>query len=240
MGTNETKLTAQYYYTEMAKLWVGIFLAVGATIGLFAGFAYLVDTSNKNVPVIMKYAMSSVVHGVPDQDEMDQWRIDFHKKEVRVWPYYSVLGILCMSVATLIVFNLFGIDDREYNRIRGTHPRRATYHTSGCCQNCYCRDVYCDCYCCGNCDCPHHSGGCNGNDCKGDAMPVIVVLLIIVAAIIVISAVWVIVLWGLKKMVNNHDAYASRLFAYSQERSGETRVLGRDEADVPSCSKFVV
>ena len=120
--TYEHKGRTQYTYTAaMLKVWLTIILTSLAVIAAFAGFSYLVDTSQKNVPVAMKYAMSSVLHGLPNQTDINNWR-DGYRGTEHVWPYYTLLGILCGSIFSLIVLHCIGVDDRP--QCRQSHRKR--------------------------------------------------------------------------------------------------------------------
>eukprot|EP00759_Apiculatamorpha_spiralis_P057831 PhF_6_TR8788/c0_g1_i5/m.13940 len=212
------------YYFNVAKFWVVLFFGLISMIGVYAGVSYLCDTTRKNVPVVVKYMLSSVIHGIPTTDEITKWRNDFYKDDVRVWPYYLLLGVLCTSITLLIGANVFGLNDTEYEQLP-PHRRRSTGRCDRCCDNC---DVYCDCCgqdCCSASSCNCNCGGncdCKGGDGEAIAIGAIVIILFIVV-IVVLSAVWVVVGFVVKRMANLHDAYSARLYAYSQERSGETR-----------------
>jgi len=67
------KRSRRLYFIEITKMWLSILCGILFVVGGFAGFAYLCDTGNKNVPVLMKWAMSSVVQGVPSAEDIDQW-----------------------------------------------------------------------------------------------------------------------------------------------------------------------
>eukprot|EP00759_Apiculatamorpha_spiralis_P047817 PhF_6_TR43351/c0_g2_i1/m.66396 len=123
--------TKSFYYSRVARLWLLLIVGLFATIAGFAGFSYLCDTSHKNVPVVIKYALSSVVHGLPSSDDIDQWRDDFHKKDVHVWPYYTLLGILCTSITILLGAMTTGINDQEYNQLPS--KRRQPTRECDCC-----------------------------------------------------------------------------------------------------------
>eukprot|EP00759_Apiculatamorpha_spiralis_P012268 PhF_6_TR19294/c0_g1_i1/m.28365 len=253
--------TQRMYRQEIWKLWASIVVGFGALIGFIAGVSYLLDDTNKEVPVLMRYAMSSVLHGVPDSVEIETWRSDFHKKEIRVWPYYGILGLVVTSCIVLIANACCGISDGDHQRSVSS-PLRTNYRYSTC-PDCYCYNT--DCYCC--CDGPsyhhHHThnncgaccgdccsgSNCNCSDCKGGGgggsgdnpvVAILAVLLIVVMLVVVVSAVWVVVGYGIKKMNNGYGAYSMKLLAYSQERSGETTVLGRDELPPQACPASLV
>eukprot|EP00760_Papus_ankaliazontas_P010490 PhM_4_TR1429/c0_g1_i2/m.66708 len=288
VSINESQLhhTRSLYYHEIAKFWLFLLFLVGGTIAAFAGFSYLVDRSHKNVPVGMKYALTSIAYGHPKGGNATAvWEEEFKRPNVSVWPYYTLLGVVCLSILVLTVPGCVGLDDREYSQTVGAKDRTPVYSyrhrgRGYCCRETQCLYIncnacYCDCdvcwccaeplnlrgltpahcmrdccgtvamsndgscCCCGDCDLKnHHSDSCDGD--AGSALLVIaLVVLVFIIAVVVISAVWVIIVVTTKRLSSMHQAYSARLYACSQERSGETRVLGRDEMDAPSCHRWV-
>eukprot|EP00760_Papus_ankaliazontas_P022873 PhM_4_TR19057/c0_g1_i2/m.3451 len=275
------------YYRAVLMLWLTLLLSICGTIAVFAAIAYGIDGDSKNIPVFVKYCMTSVAAGVPSTEDVEKWRDDFNDAETAVWPYYTLFGSLCTSVVVLIVFHVLGLSDREEHN-EEDRPRRERRPCCTCCRGhthyhydaiwwyCYFPNVYCDCNdcCCGasigdinpattcqacgdNCagccegigckDCadtcrvdscggchnPCGDGGGSGGGDGGVLIIVFVVAIIVLALIILISALFVIILFVVKRIGTMYGAYTSRLMAMTEDRTGYSRVLDRDEQMAP-------
>jgi hypothetical protein len=226
------------YRLQLAKFWLAMLLIIGGTIAVIAGIAYGSDTEDKNVPVAVKYMMSSVISGTPSEGSAAKWREQFKQPDVSVWPYYTLLGCLVASLMILFAFAMIGCTfDPDERKSRG------------CCQQCgggggsNTNDgwIWCyyggggggdDCTCCsgggGNCDCG--SGGCSGGDCKCDGGgEAIVIIAVVVIVIILVSAIFVIIAFSIKKWALFHDRVTDMLYNQAAELEKETIVLGVDE-----------
>jgi hypothetical protein len=178
-----------HFRCRMVMFYLAMLLILAALIGGIAGIAYGADDDDKNVPVGVKYMMTSVVSGLPPDNATTIWREQFKQPHVAVWPYYTLLGTLCAAIIILIAFACIGCTFNEDER-----PRRKCSDQCGCggsgnsgsdmwiysywgCYNCntpmdscYCPcDKCCD-DCCGNGSARANGGGCGncsggGGDC---------------------------------------------------------------------------
>jgi hypothetical protein len=225
------------YRKEIGMLWTKMLLVAGLVLALTATLLYLCDTSEKNIPVASKYCLQSVINGFESTaNATDQWRRDFKRPDVRVWPYYVSFGLFLDSLALLLFFMFAGctFDETEHRHRVGSCNRFWDGCCEGCCRgNCYCYDPCpgggCNCDCCdsgpGHCNC-------SGNDCKGgggDLGAVLIVLLVIIVAIVIFSAVVVAIGYAIRKMNVLYDRYAQRVLDHCKESVGELVVIGRDE-----------
>jgi hypothetical protein len=218
---------------EVAKMWFLTFFIVGVIIAAVALIAYYSDRSSKNVPVGVKYMLSSVVNGFPDGNSTDVWRAEFKRPDVYVWQYYTLLGCLATSILILVVFALLGctFDEKERER-KGA---------CNCCADC-CRGSSNDsmmwCIYCNNVSCPN-PGDCSSSDCNSScdtggcdneaAIIFVFVVIIIVAIAVLLSAIFVVILYACQKWALLYDRFASMLKAQAAELEGETIVLGLNE-----------
>lgn len=245
----------QHFRIRMALFYLGMLAVLFALIGGVAGIAYGADTEDKNVPVGIKYMLTSVVNGLPPANATHIWRRQFHEPNVPVWPYYTLLGTLCAAILILIGFACIGctFDERE-------RPRRSCSEQCGCggrgsstsstsdmylwwgCYNCNtpCDACYCPCdECCDQCCGNGSSGGCGGGggggcgdcgkcDMKGGGEALIIILLIVIV-IVLLSAIVVIILYTVKKWTLFHDRMTDMIKNQASELESETIVLGIDE-----------
>ena len=238
-ATTESKeRILQRYRWSIIRVWAIMFLLLGVLIGFFATISYYADTSEKNVPVAMKYMLSSVVQGFPNENSTEIWRSQFKLPNYAVWPYYTLLGVLCTSVLILIGFAFMGCTFDENERKRQDCCNCCSDACDGAnCYYCYCYDPCPHCSCgscdsCGNCG----SGDCGGgSDCKGGGEAVIILVLVI-AVIVVLSAVFVVIIFCVKKISLLYDRVSDMLQTQQSELEGETVVLGIYESWRPNDS----
>eukprot|EP00760_Papus_ankaliazontas_P014488 PhM_4_TR16087/c1_g1_i3/m.38402 len=138
MGDSRRRARTIYAFGVL-KLWLFLVCVIGGSVAAFSGFSYAVDHAHKRVPVGVKYALSSVVEGFPSSNSTSEWEAEFKRPEVRVWPYYTVLGLLCTSVLILTVPQIFGLD----HRVREHRHREPCHACDGLC----CRNNNIHCYC---------------------------------------------------------------------------------------------
>eukprot|EP00760_Papus_ankaliazontas_P032248 PhM_4_TR5708/c0_g1_i1/m.94667 len=240
------------YRQTIAIFWLKVALVLTLCLGVIATVTYLLDTRNKTVPVWISYGCASVLHGVPSEDDLKVWRDGFRSPQIRVWPYYCAFSVVITSCLVLAAIFYYDVDDSDPARVRSRRSRVQQYHNyhhhhphhvcfcpDSCCHgDCCCDDSCClrctDDTICNNMNCLDCSeltrggGGSNSNDVVG----CIAVMFVVIALVVVVSAIWTLVLYTLRRTSNIQRAYADRLFAFSEERVGETRVLGRDENEV--------
>lgn len=217
----------RHYRIQLIKLLLTVFLVIGLGVFAIAGISYGADP-HKNVPVAIKYMLSSVVSGIPSGNATDVWEANFKDPNVRVWPYYTLFSIFIVSLIILFTFCGLGctFDQNDY-RARpccdDCCPRNAT------CYGCYIYQPCPDCNC--NCNCSGGGGGwgnCSGGDCKGGGEVLIVLLLIIVVAVI-LSALFVVIFYVAQKCALLYDRCTHMLLAQAEELEGDTIVLGLNE-----------
>ena len=86
-------------WIEIAKLWVAILFGVAATTAILAVISYGADSSEKNIPVVMKSMLTSVLYGFPEGNQTDIWREEFKDPDVSVSEWYGMFGgFLCALV----------------------------------------------------------------------------------------------------------------------------------------------
>ena len=240
------------YRRKVAFLWLSLFSILGGLTAAIAMIAYGSDMSRKNIPVAVKFMLTSVIHGWPPPDAAQVWRRDFKAADTFVWQYYALLGGLVTSILVLLAFTCVGCTFDEQERSNRT-----------CCQSCGCADnnnnawlwCYCydpcpytyrsssgrgNCYCgnCGNCsgggcgNCSGGCGGCSGGDCKGGGEALIVIVLIVIV-IVLVSAIFVVIGYALRKWALFHDRMTDMLHWQQCELEGETVVLGMHESVRP-------
>jgi hypothetical protein len=107
-----------HFRMRMAMFYGGMFLILFALIGGVAGIAYGADNSEKNVPVGVKYMMTSVVNGLPPTNATSIWREQFKQPNVPVWPYYTLLGTFVAALMILVGFAIIGCSFDENERKR--------------------------------------------------------------------------------------------------------------------------
>ena len=216
---------------EVAKMWFATFFVIGVIVAAIALIAYYSDRSEKNVPVGVKYMISSVVNGFPSSNSTAEWRENFKRPDVYVWQYYTLLGCVCTAILILVVFAFLGCTFDESKRERkgvcnccGDCCRGSSSSTNGDIFWCiYCNDVTCpnpsDCnQSCGNCD----LGGCDG---EGAVIAAFVIVIVVVIAVL-LGALFVIILYAAQKWALLYDRFASMIKAQAAELEGETVVLG--------------
>merc|ERR1719197_2359302 len=108
----------RHFRIRMALFYGGMLLLLFALIGGIAGIAYGADDSEKNVPVGVKYMLTSVVNGLPPANATTIWREQFKQPNVAVWPYYTLLGSFCAALLILIGFAFVGCSFDETERKR--------------------------------------------------------------------------------------------------------------------------
>lgn len=236
-GQTKANILRNYRF-GLIKLWLGTFLFIGGIIAILATIAYFSDRSEKNIPVAIKFMMTSVVGGFPNSNSTAEWRENFRKPDVYVWPYYSLLGLLITSLLILIGFCFLGctFDEKE---------RRHRNCCADCCAGnngndvglwwCYCYDPCPHCNC--NINCVEGCKGCGscgggGGDCKcdGDGAQVLIILLVVIIVIIILSAIVVVILYAIQKGSLLYDRMTHALLSQAQELEGETVVLAVNES----------
>lgn len=228
-----TSRITKWFRYQIAKLWFSLFIVMGAIVTALALISWAADRNNKNVPVGMKYVLSSVVNGFPDRNSTSAWKEEFMSPDKWTWQYYTLLAVFLSSLVILLLFSLFGCsfdkNDKELTR-------------------CDCSsNLYCSCYSpcpttldCGNCDCCGHDcgqscGGCSAPSCNtggDDAAPLLLILLIIIVIIVVIvifSAVFIVIVFAGQKMSVLYTQMAKMIRCQAQELEGETEVLDVNE-----------
>lgn len=110
----------QQYRLKVASLWLSTIIAFGIFIAAVAVIAYFADDSDKNIPVGVRYLLSSVAGGWPNSNSTKEWRANFKQPDVYVWPYYTVLGILCASFCVVVLFCAAGCTFNESDRKQRT------------------------------------------------------------------------------------------------------------------------
>jgi hypothetical protein len=245
----------RHFRIRMLLFYLGMLLILFALIGGIAGIAYAADDDVKNVPVGVKYMMTSVVSGLPPDNATTIWRDQFKQPDTPVWPYYTLLGSFCAAILILVGFALIGcsFDENERPRRRcseqcgcngsssGSDPLLYTYwgcyscHTPVDCCYCPC-DECCDRTC--NRNCGGSGGGCGscdckGSDCKGGGEAALILLLVVIV-VVLISAIFVIILYTVKKWALFHDRMTDMIHNQASELESETIVLGVDETLRPT------
>lgn len=245
---------SRHFRIRMLLFYLGMLLVLFAFIGGIAGIAYAADDDDKNVPVGVKYMLSSVVNGFPSGNATKNWRNQFKQPDTAVWPYYTLLGTFCAAICVLILFACIGCTFDENERRRrscsdqcgcGGRSRSGgstgdVYLTYWGCYNCGtpCDACYCPCdECCDNTCNSSTSGGCGGcggcsgggggGDCKGGEVLLILILVIIV--VVILSAIVVVILYTIKKWTLFHDRMTDMIQNQASELESETIVLGIDE-----------
>mgnify|MGYP001583458980 FL=1 len=223
--------------------WLSILAVLGGVTAFISTIAYGLDTGHKNIPVTMKYMLTSVLHGWPPPDAADAWSAEFKQPDHPVWPYYTLLGAFLTSLMILIAFAAVGCTYDETERSSRT-----------CCQSCGCSDNgnHClFCYCndpCpynvyggggsgGSCCCGDCGGGGRGHDCdckgSGGGGEALIVIAIVVVVVVLVSAIFVVIGYALRKWALFHDRMTDMLLRQQCELEGETVVLGMHESVRP-------
>lgn len=231
---------------KIGQLWIAIVLTIAAACSLVATIAWAADRDNKNVPVFVKSLLTSVAYGFPNSNSTALWRDEFHNPAVHVFQYYGLLGAFVVSIIILILSCLS----------RTTESERSG---KGCCDQCYCNGdnggssnmcFWCcfwnststthgggggsggggdcgDCNC-GNCNCLDCSGG--GCDCKlGDMGEAAAIVIVVVIVVVLVSAIFVAVLYAVRKSAQLHDSVATLIRKQQEELENATVVFGKDE-----------
>jgi hypothetical protein len=95
------------YNKKVMCTWLALIVVLAATVASIAGIAYLCDASQKRVPVVMKYMMTSVASGLPTGNNTTAiWEAEFKDPQHHVWPYYLLLSALVVSVGILVAVPL--------------------------------------------------------------------------------------------------------------------------------------
>ena len=234
-ATTESKeRIVQRYRCAVLQVWLVTLLVLAFFVDFFAVISYYADTSDKNVPVGMKYMLSSVINGFPDSNSTDVWRAEFKLPQYHVWPYYTLLGVLCTSILILTAFMFVGctFDEDERKRKGGCN----------CCNDC-CNGInYGGCYCydpCPHCDCSRcycgGGGGCNfsggGGGNLGEAA---IILVLVIVVVVIFSAIFVVIMFCIQKVTLLYDRVSDMLQNQQWELEGETVVLGIHESWRPN------
>ena len=224
------------YRVKVFTLWLGTLGFFCGFIGAVASLAYLCDRSEKNIPVALKYMLTSVVSGFPDKNSTTLWMEDFKKPNVAVWPYYTLFATFVSSICILVAFTCIGCTFDETERRR----RRP------CCEDC-CSDAgvcYCYCYdpcphnncCClgddsDDCDCKdcNCKGGCGGGGGGGGGGEAFIIIFLVIAVVVIISAVFVVIFYAVKKWTLLYDRMTDMLLQQQAELEGDTVVLAMNE-----------
>jgi hypothetical protein len=168
LASDSRQRIVRHFRLKMAAFYFGMLALLCGLVGVFSGVAYLLDDSDKNVPVAAKYMLSSAVYGYPPANATELWRAQFRQPDVAVWPYYTLLGAVCASVVVLVAFACIGssFDDRSRphrscaDQCDGCCGRNSS-NTPTCwgCYQCYCPcDTYYDPYPYGFHHHHHHGG----------------------------------------------------------------------------------
>ena len=230
-----TQRILRRYRLKVAQVWLSVLLMLTGVVALIATIAYYADRSEKNIPVGVKWALSSVVSGFPSTNSTSLWREEFKSPDHFVWPYYTLLGMFTASVIILSLFGLYGCSFNENER------RTNCTCCQDCCNGCgvvYIYDPCPTCNTCGSpsCDCKScdrcPSGGGGGDN---DAMVVVLLVVVLVIVVIVIfSALVVVIAFCIQRMSVLYDRLGSMLRHQQYELEGETVVLGMNESWRPN------
>ena len=235
---SKERILRQYRF-GLLKLWVASFVVLGVALGFWAGLTYGSDTKEKNIPVAMKFLLTSVVSGFPNRNSTAQWHEDFKKPDVAVWPYYTIFSLFLTSCSILIAFCFVGCTFDESERKRN---RCGPCCDDDCCNNVYCYSCYCydpcphtRCNECANCSCCSGGGSCGDfGKCDGNLGYLLVVIVIVVIVAVIFSAIVVVICFAVQKYTLLYDRCTDMLLNQAKELEGETQVLGINESWRPS------
>lgn len=233
------------YRLGVAKIWLCTVILFGSLILAVAFIAYFADRDDKNIPIGVRYMLTSIAYGLPGVNGTVGWREDFKDPDTMVWPYYGVLGLLCASIVILITAAIVGSSQSEERRTSncydcctpggccngwsGYNGESRGNHVDGNCL-CICTAVSCSD---GDCSCDGCGGG--GGDCGGgDGLVIVFVVVIVVVVLIVASAIAVIVIYAFQKWTLFYDEMCRMLDCQQREFEGETMVLGKNERYMPT------
>jgi hypothetical protein len=195
-------------------------------IAAIAGIAYAADTSDKDIPVAVKFMLTGVFSGWPPSNATDVWREQFKQPNVAVWPYYCLLGALCASIIILVTFACLGCTFDENERDRRPCNQHCGQDCAFCDSTCRTDIIYCPGSGGGDCDCKGHGA----KDC-GELLLMLVLLLIV---IILVSALATVIGYAASKGALFHDRMTEMMEYQAQELESETIVLGVDETLRPT------
>lgn len=250
-GTDASRArVVRAYRIAILKIWLVVILGFAGLSMAVGGIGYGADKDEKNIPVAVKCLLTSVISGFPNSNSTTEWREDFKRPEVPVWPYYSLLGIFVTSLVVLIAFLFTGCSFDENDRRRRGHCTccdDCCDGTNGCVWMCY---DPCPTSHIGSgdgtqhCDCTVNGGGCNGDcgncnssgssgDC-GDAGAILAVLVIVIIAIVIFSAIVVLILAMIQRCSLLYDRMTDMVRQQELEREHEVIVLGMHETWKPN------
>jgi len=99
------------YYCYVISFLLLTFFGICAGVAIWSVFTWGVD-KNKNIPVAMEYAFSSVINGVPNKNTTTQWREEF-KGERRTYQYYSLFGLGMFSITVLLFYAIDACSEKN-------------------------------------------------------------------------------------------------------------------------------
>lgn len=253
--TEVTRATLERAYRlAVLKLWLLVIFGFGGLSMLIGGIGYGADTSEKNIPVVVKCLLTSVISGFPNSNSTSEWRENFKQPDVPVWPYYALLGILVTSLVVLIAFLFSGCSFDENDRRRQGHCRccdDCCSHDSGFVWMCYdpCPTTHfhhhndsncCDCAV-GSSGCHGSCGDCNtngsGGDCGGgggDLGAAVAIILLVIIAVVIFSAIFVIVIATVQRCSLLYDRMTDMVRHQQLELMETVVVLGMHESWKPN------
>lgn len=235
------------YRIGVLKIWLCTVIIFGSLISAIAFIGYFADRDDKNIPIGVRYMLTSIAYGLPGVNGTLGWREEFKEENTMVWPYYGVLGLLCASIAVLIIAAIVGSTQSEERRTGNCYDCCCG---GGCCtgwtgNSSYTSSTHVDATCL--CLCSSGGGGdgsmdciscdnissCGGGSGDGEGMVIIFVVIIIVAVVIVASAIAVIVIYACQKWSLFYTEMCRMLDSQQRELEGETVVLGKNERFLP-------
>ena len=208
------EIVAQYR-AKVAILFLSLFFTIGGCTTAVALIAYGFDAASKNIPVAVKFMLTSVIHGWPASDAAKQWRREFRSAAVPVWPYYTLLGGIVTAIVILIMFAVAGctVDENKgscRDCLKSWSPGGGSGHSGS-------GDYCCSC----NCKC--------NLKCGGDLGEAAIFLVLIIIIVVLLSAIFVIIAFAVRKWALFHDRMTDMLRTQQGEMEGETVVLGMGE-----------
>jgi hypothetical protein len=255
---DEIKNIQREYYCKVS-FFIFFFLAFWMfIITLWSVFAWGCDKDYKNIPVFIKYIMSSIAYGFPSKNETAIWRKDFKDPDVKTWQYYGLFGSVITAICTLLLLwtEYYYTSEQSYWKKYLTNTQKygleKKYGTYFCCISCcICCHEYndnntclriennrtkscCDGNCggnCGNCNCCccDNCGNCNCSNCGNDACIFVLILVVIIIVIVLISAICVLIGFMVYKVSEYGLIYNKMIHLRTLENNGVIVICDRSE-----------